>query len=700
MSNLVEYQTQGAIAVITLNNPPVNALAVNKGVPQAILDFIKQGEHDPHVRAFLLIGAGKNFCGGADISEFGRPRDPGLATLPDVLAYMDTVTKPLFAALSGATMGGGLELALACHYRCAAPDAQIALPEVKLGILPGAGGTQRLPRLIGVERALDMMITGDPIRAEQGKALGIVDEIVTGDLRQNALAWVRKAMHEDKPIRRASQLAAQVDMPAAEYFAQARASVGKAWRGYPAPLAIVGCVEATVTMPFGKGIALERQEFEKLVKTDESRALRHLFFAERAAARIDDVPADTPTREIRKAAVIGAGTMGGGIAMNFANAGIPVTVVEVKQEALDKGLETVRRNYAGTVAKGRLTQEAMDRRVGLIKGSLDLKAVKDADIVIEAVFEDMALKKGVFSKLDAVAKADAILATNTSTLDVNEIAAVTERPESVLGLHFFSPANVMRLLEVVRGASTSKETLATAMKLGKQIGKVPVCVGVCDGFVGNRMIHRYLKEAGFLLEEGALPQQVDAAIEAFGFAMGPFRMSDLAGLDVGWYIRKRQAATRPPEERYSKIADRICELGRFGQKTGAGYYRYEKGSREAIPDPAIEELILKASKEAGVERRKIFDPEIVERLLYQLINEGAAILEERIAQRASDIDVIYAFGYGFPRYRGGPMFHADTVGLDKILAAIERYGKGYRAEHWKPAPLLARLAAEGGKFNN
>jgi 3-hydroxyacyl-CoA dehydrogenase len=699
MTSLVEYQTQGAIGVITLNNPPVNALAVNKGVPKGILDAIKQGEHDPHIRAFLLIGAGKNFCGGADISEFGKPRDPAMATLPDVLAYMDTVTKPIFAALSGATMGGGLELALACHYRCAAPDTQLALPEVKLGILPGAGGTQRLPRLIGVDQALEMMVGGEPVRADRGKALGIVDEIVIGDLRQGALTWARKAMSDARPIRRASQLVAQLDKPAEQFFAQMRDKVGKAWRGYPAPLTIVGCVEAAVTMPFGKGIAFERQEFEKLVRTDESRALRHLFFAERAAVKIDDVPGDTPTRDIRKAAVIGAGTMGGGIAMNFANVGIPVTVVEAKQEALDKGLETIRRNYANTVSKGRLTQEAMDKRMGLIKGSLDLKAVKEADIVIEAVFEDMPLKKEVFSKVDGVARADAILATNTSTLDVNEIAAVTKRPESVLGLHFFSPANVMRLLEVVRGAKTSRETLATGMKIGKQIKKVPVCVGVCDGFVGNRMIHCYLSEAGFLLEEGALPQQVDAAIEAFGFAMGPFRMSDLAGLDVGWYIRKRQAATRPPAERYSKVADMICEMGRFGQKTGAGYYRYETGSREAIPDPDIEKLIVKASNEAGIKRRKISEQEIVERLLYQLVNEGAKVLEERIAQRASDIDVIYAFGYGFPRYRGGPMFYADTIGLDKVLAAIERYGKGYRADHWQPAPLLEKLAAEGGRFN-
>ncbi|HZP91794.1 MAG TPA: 3-hydroxyacyl-CoA dehydrogenase NAD-binding domain-containing protein [Burkholderiales bacterium] len=698
MSNLVEYQVQGPVGVITLNNPPVNALAVNKGVPQGILDSIKESEHDPHVRGLLLIGAGRNFCGGADISEFGKDYDPGMATLPDVLAYMDTVTKPIFAALAGPTMGGGLELAMACHYRCAAPDAQLALPEVKLGILPGAGGTQRLPRLIGVERALDMMVSGDPIGAEQAKSLGLVEEVVTGDLRQGALSWVRRALHEGWGIRRASALGARLDQPATEFFPAARERVARAWRGYPAPAAIVDCVEAAVTQPFAKGLQFERSQFVRLVKTNESRALRHLFFAERAAAKIADVPADTPAREIGKAAVIGAGTMGGGIAMCFANAGIPVAVIETGQEALGKGIETIRRNYANTVAKGRLTQQAMDKRMALIRGGLDFAALKDADIVVEAVFEEMPVKKEVFAKLDALAKPGAILATNTSTLDVNEIAAATARPESVLGLHFFSPANVMRLLEVVRGARTSNQTLATGMKVGKLLKKVPVCVGVCDGFVGNRMIHKYLREAGFLLEEGALPQQVDAAMEAFGLAMGPFRMSDLAGLDVGWRIRKRQAATRPRSERYSRIGDMICELGRFGQKTGAGYYRYEKGSRDAIPDPEIEALIVRASGEAGIARRRIADEEIVERLMHQLVNEGARILEEGIAQRASDIDVIYAFGYGFPRYRGGPMFYADTVGLDKVLAATEKYHADH-GEMWAPAPLLAKLAAEGGKFN-
>ena len=700
MSDLVSYEVQGPVGVITLKNPPVNALSVNKGVLQGILDAIKEGEHDQHVSGFLLIGAGRNFSGGADITEFGKPQEPGLATLPDLLAYMDTVTKPIFAALSGPTMGGGLELALACHYRVASADTLLALPEVKLGILPGAGGTQRLPRIIGAERALDVMVNGNPIKADKGLELGIIDEVVKGDLLQAALTWSKRALREGKAVRRASQLTAAVEQDPNEFIEAARQRIGKAWRGYPAPLAIVECVKAALTLPFDKALAVERTEFGKLVKSNESKALRHLFFSERQAAKISDVPADTQLIPIEKAAVIGAGTMGGGITMNFANAGIPVTMVEASQEALDRGLEIISKNYAATVSKGRLSQENMDKRMTLITPSIDFKSISKADIVVEAVFEEMDVKKEVFAKIDAIAKPGAILATNTSTLDVNEIAASTSRPESVIGLHFFSPANVMRLLEVVRGAKTAKNVLATSMKLGKTIGKVPVCVGVCDGFVGNRMIHSYLKEAGYLLEEGALPKQVDGAIEAFGFAMGPFRMSDLAGLDIGWAIRKRQAATRPADARYVKIADLICEKGRFGQKTGAGYYRYEKGSRAAIPDPEIEALIVEASREKGVERRDISDEEIVERLLYSLVNEGAAILDEGIAQRASDIDVIYAFGYGFPRYRGGPMFYADLVGLDKVLATIGRFADNPLGVHWKPAKLLAKLASEGGKFNN
>jgi 3-hydroxyacyl-CoA dehydrogenase len=698
MANLVSHSIQNGVCVITLDNPPVNALSVNKGVVQGILDAFKEGDHDHHVRGFVIIGGGRNFSGGADISEFGKPYDPGKATLADVLAYMDTVTKPIVAAISGPTMGGGLELALTAHYRVALTGAQIGLPEVKLGILPGAGGTQRSPRLMGVEKALDLMVSGDPISSEKAKEVGLVDEVVSGDLRTAAISYTNKLLKEGRGVRRASQLTALIDQPDA-FFAEARARIGKAWRGYPSPLAIVTCVEAAVLQPFAKGLAIERQQFEKLVKSDESRALRHLFFAERQVSKIPDVPEDTATREIRSAALIGAGTMGGGIAMNFANAGIPIKMLELNQEALDKGLNIVRKNYAATVAKGRLTQEAMDKRMGLFTGVTSYDDIRDVDIVIEAVFEDMAVKKQVFEKLDKVCKPGAILASNTSTLDVNEIAAMTSRPQDVLGLHFFSPANVMKLLEVVRAKKTSKEVLASAMKLSKAIKKVGVVAGVCDGFIGNRMLHGYFREAGFLLEEGALPQQVDKVIEAFGFAMGPFRVGDLAGLDVGWYIRKRQAATRPAHLRYSKVADQVCELGRFGQKTGAGWYRYEAGNRNPIPDPVVEDLIVKASKEAGIQRRQISDQEILERCIYALVNEGAEILEEGIALRASDIDIVYVYGYGFPRFRGGPMFYADTVGLDKVLESVKRFHAAH-GEFWKPAALLEKLAAEGKNFNN
>ena len=695
--SIVDFQKQGSIGVITLNNPPVNALSVNKGVVQGILDALKEGDHDHHIRAFVIIGGGRNFSGGADISEFGKPYDPGKATLPDALAYMDTVTKPIVAAISGPTMGGGLELALGCHYRIALTGAQIALPEVKLGILPGAGGTQRSPRLMGVAKALDLMVAGDPISSEQAKEAGLVDEVVSGDLRAAAISYANRLLKENQGARRASQLVASIDDPQA-FFAAARERIGKTWRGYPAPLAIVTCVEAAVSLPFAKGVTLERQEFQKLVKSDESRALRHLFFAERQVSKIPDVPDDTATREIKSAALIGAGTMGGGIAMNFANAGIPVKMLELNEAALDKGLGIVRKNYAATVSKGRLTQDAMDKRMSLFKGVTRYEDIKDVDIVIEAVFEDMAVKKQVFAELDKVCKPGAILASNTSTLDVNEIAAVTSRPQDVLGLHFFSPANVMKLLEVVRARKTSKDVLATALKLSKSIKKVGVVAGVCDGFIGNRMLHGYFREAGFLLEEGALPQQVDKVIEDFGFAMGPFRVGDLAGLDVGWYIRKRQAATRPAHLRYSKVADQVCELGRFGQKTGAGWYRYEAGNRNPIPDPIVEDLIVKASKEAGIKRRQITNQEILERCIYALVNEGAEILEEGIALRASDIDVVYVHGYGFPRYRGGPMFYADMVGLDKVLESVKRFHAAH-GEYWKPAPLLERLATEGKKFN-
>ncbi len=698
MSDFVTYAVQGHLGLITLNNPPVNALSVSKGVLQRILDAIKEGEHDPNVRAFLVHGSGRAFSGGADISEFGKPYPVGMATLPALASYMDTVTKPIVAAIHGFALGGGLELALACHFRCAVAGTQLGLPEVKLGILPGAHGTQRLPRVIGVARALDMIASGDPIGVDKALELGLIDEIVKGEIAAAGASFANRVVREGREPRKTSMLTAKLDQPAAEFFLAARARIAKEYRGYPAPLVIVDCIEAAVTLPFAKGVQKERELFEKLRATTESKALRHLFFAERQVSKIPDVPDETPAREIKSAVLIGAGTMGGGIAMNFANVGIPVKVLELSQEALDKGLGVVRKNYGGTVSKGRLSQEEMDKRMALFQGVTSYDALKDADIVIEAVFEDMAVKKQVFEKLDKVCKPGAILATNTSTLDVNEIAAMTARPESVLGLHFFSPANVMKLLEVVRAAKTSKETLATAMKLSKTIKKVGVVAGVCDGFIGNRMLHSYFREAGFLLEEGALPQQVDKVIEDFGFAMGPFRVGDLAGLDVGWLIRKRQAATRPAHLRYSKVADQLCELGRFGQKTGAGWYRYEAGNRTPIPDPKIEALILSASKEAGIERRAITDQEILERCMYALANTGAEILEEGIALRASDIDIVYIYGYGFPRYRGGPMFYADSVGLDKVYESVKRFHQAH-GESWTPAPLLERLAREGGKFN-
>ncbi|MBX9964983.1 MAG: enoyl-CoA hydratase/isomerase family protein [Burkholderiales bacterium] len=698
MPDIVDYQLQGHIGVITLNNPPVNALSVGKGLLQGILDAIKAGDHDPAVRAFLLIGGGKNFSGGADITEFGKPPFPGMATLRDVLQYMDTVTKPIVAAIAGPTMGGGLELALGAHYRCAITGAQIGLPEVKLGILPGAGGTQRLPRLIGAKTAVDMIVSGDPVSTERALELGIIDEIVTGDLLAGAVKYANRVVKEGKPIRRASALTVAVEGDADTFFAEARDRIAKEWRGYPAPLECLACVEAAVKRPFAEGVRFERERFEYLVGTDASKSLRHAFFAERAASKIKDVPDDTPVREIRSAAVIGAGTMGGGIAMNFVNAGIPVKVLEVSQEAIERGFGIIRKNYAATVAKGRLTQEAMDKRMGLLTGVNSYDDLKDVDIIVEAVFEQMDVKQEVFRKIDAVAKPGAILATNTSTLDIDQIAAVTKRPQDVIGMHFFSPANVMRLLEIVRGAKTAKDVIATSMKLARTIKKVGVLVGVCDGFVGNRMVHAYFREAGFLLEEGALPQQVDRVLEDFGFAMGPFRVGDLAGLDIGWAIRKRQAATRNPNERYTKIGDLICERGRFGQKTGAGYYKYEAGNRKPIPDPEIEALIVQASKDAGIERREISDQEILERCLYQLVNTGAKILEEGIAQRASDIDIVYLFGYGYPRFRGGPMFTADLIGLPKVLEAVKRYEQSV-GPWWKPAGLLEKLAAEGGRFN-
>jgi 3-hydroxyacyl-CoA dehydrogenase len=692
-----DYQVQKNVAVITLNNPPVNGLGL--ATRSAAVEALQRAEADPSVKAIVITGAGKAFSGGADIREFNSPKALTEPTLHTLIRTAESLAKPVVAALHSVCMGGGLELALGCHYRVALPGAQIALPEVKLGLLPGAGGTQRLPRVLGLEAALDMVVSGSPVLSDKLASTALFDEVFAAgtDLAAASIDFANK-IADIRPLPKVRDRKVEHADPQA-FLNAARAKVKAAAGAFPAPLECVETIAASVNMPFEEGCKFERERFIALTQTVESKALRHAFFAERAASKIPDVPADTPTREIKSAAVIGAGTMGGGIAMNFANAGIPVTILEMKQDALDKGLATIRKNYENTVKKGKLTPEKCEQRMALVKGSLSYDDIAQADIVIEAVFEDMGVKETVFRQLDATMKPGAILASNTSTLDLNKIAGFTNRPQDVIGLHFFSPANVMKLLEIVRGRATGKDVLATALALSKKLKKTGVVSGVCDGFIGNRMVEQYIRQAGFLLDEGALPQQVDQAIEQFGFAMGPFRMGDLAGNDIGWYIRKRRAVEMP-EVAYSKTADLLCEQGRFGQKTGAGWYDYQAGDRTAHPSQPVNDMIVQHSKDLGIERRAISDEEIVERLVYSLVNEGAKILDEGIALRASDIDMVYLSGYGFPLFRGGPMFYADTVGLPKVLAAIERYARGYHGEAWTPAALLQRLAAEGKGFNS
>jgi 3-hydroxyacyl-CoA dehydrogenase len=689
-----EYEVQGGIAVITMNNPPVNGLG--HATRSGIFDGLEKALADSAVKAIVITGAGRAFSGGADIREFNTPKSFAEPNLLSVIAAIEGADKPVVAAIHSVAMGGGLELALGCHYRVAVPGAQIAFPEVKLGLLPGAGGTQRLPRVVGVETALNMIVTGNPSPSETLAGTKLFDRMIEGDLMAGAVAFAAEIAGR-RPLPKVRDITIDFSNQEA-FFESARKIVGDAAKHFPAPLKCVECVAAAVNLPFEEGMKVERKNFLALVETTESKALRHFFFGERAAAKIADVPEETPKRPINSAAVIGAGTMGGGIAMNFANAGIPVVVLEVNQEALDKGLATVRRNYESSLKKGRLTPEKFEQRLGLIGGTLFYDDVKDADIVIEAVFEEMGVKEAVFRRLDEVMKPGAILASNTSTLDVNKIAGFTRRPQDVIGTHFFSPANIMKLLEIVRGEKTAKEVLATTMALAKKIKKTGVVSGVCDGFIGNRMIEQYARQAGFLLEEGSLPEQVDRAMEAFGFAMGPFRMGDLAGNDIGWAIRKRHYVERP-DVVYSKTADLLCEMGRFGQKTGAGWYDYKPGDRKPYPSQRVNDMIINHSRELGVERREIGDKEIVERLVYALVNEAAYLLEEGIAQRASDIDIVYLTGYGFPLHRGGPMFYADTVGLPNVVAAMETFAKGRYGEFWKPASLLDRLAAEGKTFN-
>ncbi|MCA8425606.1 enoyl-CoA hydratase/isomerase family protein [Burkholderia seminalis] len=691
----VDYSTRDGVAVITLNNPPVNGLGLS--TRQGVMDALDRAAQDPSVTAIVLTGAGRAFSGGADITEFNTPKALQEPTLHTVIRAVEASAKPVVAALHSVVMGGGLELALGAHYRVAAPGAQVALPEVKLGLLPGAGGTQRLPRAVGLETALNMIVSGAPVPSEQLANSGLFDEMADGDLLEAAVAFARKAGARPGPHPRVRDRKIVHDN-AAGFIQFARNSAQAAAPNFPAPHKCIDAIEAGVLNGFDQGSIAEREGFVALMMTPESRALRHAFFGERAASKIPDVPSDTPLREIRRVGVIGAGTMGGGIAMNFINAGLPVTLLETKQEALERGIATIRKNYDAQVKKGKLTQEKLDARMALIAPTLSYDDLKDADLIVEAVFEELGVKEQVFRKLDEVAKPGAILASNTSTLDVDKIAAFTKRPQDVVGMHFFSPANVMKLLEVVRGAQTAKDVLATVMAVAKKIRKTAVVSGVCDGFIGNRMIEQYIRQALFMLEEGALPAQVDRAIEKFGFAMGPFRMSDLAGNDIGWAIRKRRYVEQPGLQ-YSKIADRLCEQGRFGQKTGGGWYDYVPGDRKAKPSSLVDEMVVAYSKERGVERRKIGDDEIVERLVFALVNEGAKILEEKIASKASDIDMVYLTGYGFPLWRGGPMLYADTVGLYNVERAIRRYAAAPNGDAWRLAPSIAELAKAGRGFN-
>jgi 3-hydroxyacyl-CoA dehydrogenase len=692
----VYFERRGEVAVLQIDNPPVNGL--NLAVRKGIAAGLQRARNDPKVKVVVVTGTDRVFSGGADIREFNTPAQAAEPHLLQVIDMVEASSKPVIAAINGVCMGGGLELSLACHYRLATPNASMGLPEVKLGLIPGAGGTQRLPRAIGAEPALNMIVSGEPIDAEAALKAGLIDRIVPGDTFQGVLDFAQELIgRRTHPRLRAARALLPPGVEADAFFAAARARVAKQARGMISPLKCVDAVEAAVRLPFEEGVRIERATFLELVVSEQSKALRHAFFAERQAGRINGLPEDTPTRPVDSAAVIGFGTMGAGIAMSFANAGIPVAVLEMSQEALDKGLSMCRRNWEASAARGKLTAQQVESRLALLKPTLRYEDLGAADLVIEAVFEDLEIKQKVFRELDRVARRGAILATNTSTLDVNRIAAATGRPGDVLGMHFFSPANVMRLLEVVRGAATAPDVLATVMKLARRLKKVAVVSGVCDGFIGNRMLEHYVRQSLFLLEEGASPQQVDRALTEFGMAMGIFAVGDLAGLDIGYAIRQRRYREKP-DVRYPRIADRVVELGRLGQKTGKGWYRYEAGSRTPQVDPEIEALIENYRRELGITPRPIGDEEIVQRCVFALVNEGARILGEGIAQRASDIDVVYLTGYGFPAWRGGPMYYAEAgVGLRKVVEAMQRFGAlpGADSAFWRPAPLLADRAASG-----
>ncbi|MBO6633617.1 MAG: enoyl-CoA hydratase/isomerase family protein [Parvibaculum sp.] len=688
MNDVTTLEIDGEIAVVTLNSPPVNALSAP--VREGITNGVKDAIDNDAVKAIVLICEGKTFIAGADITEFGKaPKGPSLF---DALQMIEFGTKPVVAAIHGTALGGGLEVALTCHYRVAVPSAKCGLPEVKLGLLPGAGGTQRLPRIVGPEKALEMVTSGSHVGAKQCLEMGLVDELAEeGKLREGAVAFARKIVAEKRPLKKVRDLNDKVEAARGkpEIFENFRKANARKFRGFLAPEYNIQCIEAAVNLPFDEGIKVEQKLFRELVTGTQSAAQRHVFFAERQVWKLPDVPADTPIIPVKKVGIIGAGTMGGGIAMNFLNTGFPVTIVETKQEALDRGIATIRKNYENSAKKGRFPMEEVEKRMGLLTGSLDMNDLADCDLVIEAVFENMDIKKDVFGKLDKIVKQGAILATNTSALNIDEIATAVKRPEAVIGLHFFSPANVMRLLEVVRADKTSNEVIATSMQIAKKIGKIAALVGVCPGFVGNRILAQRQREAQKLIMEGAMPWDVDRVLYDFGLPMGPFAMSDLAGLDIGWSKEKSKGET---------LRDRLCEMDRRGQKTGAGYYDYDE-NRNAKPSPVVEKMILDYAAEKGINRRTISDDEILERCIYPMINEGAKILEEGKAIRSSDIDIVWINGYGFPVYRGGPMFYGDTVGADKVLAKMKEF-QAKMGDDFKPAALLEKIVAEGKRFGD
>jgi len=692
MSNPVSLSRDSDIGVIRINYPPVNALGhgVREGLQQCLRDALA----DEQIRAVVVIGEGKTFPAGADIREFGKP--PQQPALPAVIDEYEASDKLVVAAIHGTALGGGLEVALGCDYRVALDSARLGLPEVKLGLLPGAGGTQRLPRLVGAQKALEMVVGGNPVKAKEALSLGLVDEMVSGDLLDGALAYTRQLLADNAPLRKLRDLA----VPDAQdgLFDQFEQSIARKQRGFKAPFSCIKAVKAAVELPFDKGVERERELFFELLVSPESAAQRHVFFAEREVAKVPGLDKNTPKREINQVAVIGAGTMGGGIAMNFANAGIPVRLLEVKEDALERGVAVIRKNYENTAKKGRITDEQVEQRMALIQPTLSYDDLSDVDLVIEAVFENMDVKEAVFSELDRVCKPGAILATNTSTLDVDRIASFTQRPEDVMGMHFFSPANVMKLLENVRGEKTSDEVVATVMDLSRRIGKVGVLVGVCHGFVGNRMLHRRQAEAVQLVNEGASPQQVDKVLFDLGFPMGPFAMSDLAGMDVGYRIREELRKEDPANGPARNWTDELVEAGRLGQKTQAGVFDYKDGDRTPVPSIAVDGIIEQYRSNNGITPREISDQEILERCMYVMVNEGAKILEEGIAARPLDVDVIWIYGYGFPVYRGGVLFWADQVGVKAIFEKVNEIYQQTGSDVWKPAKLLSDLAEQGKGF--